>query len=118
MDPNTLGDLLERFRQAEELSQRDLAEKSDLPAPSISYYENNRRIPPLKTLARLLDSLDARLVIEQDDECWQVEPDTSGDKPTGVEKVEGMVSLLKGLDPKEREDILEFLRLRRRHSGG
>lgn len=113
-----LGDLLEQLRGEEGSSQRDLADRSDLPAPSISYYENNRRIPPLQALARILRSLDGRLVIEREDSSWQIVPGPEDEEAPRVEPVEGTASLLDGLDPEERRDILEFLENRRRHSGG
>lgn len=111
-----LSDLLIKFRDIHEESQKEVAEQLDIPPPSLSFYENDRRIPPFQILIKLLDHYDARIVIETDLGEWEFDLDDEGDveleeKPKGEE-----MGLLSGLDDTEKEDLIAYIRRRRRHN--
>jgi transcriptional regulator with XRE-family HTH domain len=54
----TFGVLLREARHAAGLSQSDLSERSGLPKPTLSRYENGHVLPSLLTLRKLADALD------------------------------------------------------------
>jgi transcriptional regulator with XRE-family HTH domain len=54
----TVGARLRAARYAADLSQTQLAERSGIPKPTISRYENDHVLPSLPTLARLAKALD------------------------------------------------------------
>lgn len=53
----TFGRRLRDLRLAAELSQSELSEKSGIPKPTLSRYENDHVSPSLQTLERLADAL-------------------------------------------------------------
>src|SRR2546428_8182166 len=53
----TFGGLLREARLAAGFSQADLSEKSGLPKPTLSRYENGHVLPSLQTLQRLAGAL-------------------------------------------------------------
>jgi transcriptional regulator with XRE-family HTH domain len=53
----TFGVLLRETRLAARLSQADLSERSGLPKPTLSRYENGHVLPSLATLRKLADAL-------------------------------------------------------------
>ena len=53
----TFGGLLRAARLAAGFSQSDLSERSGLPKPTLSRYENGHVLPSLSTLRRLADAL-------------------------------------------------------------
>jgi transcriptional regulator with XRE-family HTH domain len=57
MTPSSFGDRLRDARQAAGLSQSGLSERSGLPKPTLSRYENGHVLPSLVTLRRLADAL-------------------------------------------------------------
>ena len=54
----TLGEKIKLIRKAKNLTQDNLATKSNLSKNAIWNYENNRRIPTIDVLARISDSLE------------------------------------------------------------
>jgi transcriptional regulator with XRE-family HTH domain len=54
----TFGFLLREARLAAGMSQGDLSDRSGLPKPTLSRYENGHVLPSLLTLRRLADALD------------------------------------------------------------
>lgn len=57
-----VGPALRLLRKSRGLRQNVAAERAGLSSPALSAYERSRRLPSLRTLAKLLDALDARLV--------------------------------------------------------
>jgi len=53
----TFGVLLREARLAARLSQSDLSQRSGLPKPTLSRYENGHVLPSLATLRKLADAL-------------------------------------------------------------
>ena len=53
----TFGSLLRAARLAAGLSQADLSQRSGLPKPTLSRYENGHVLPSLLTLRKLADAL-------------------------------------------------------------
>jgi transcriptional regulator with XRE-family HTH domain len=53
----TFGVRLREARLAAQLSQSDLSERSGLPKPTLSRYENGHVLPSLATLRKLADAL-------------------------------------------------------------
>ena len=53
----TFGTILREARLAAGFSQADLSERSGLPKPTLSRYENGHVLPSLLTLRRLADAL-------------------------------------------------------------
>lgn len=53
----TFGEILRTARLAAGFSQSDLSEKSGLPKPTLSRYENGHVLPSLQTLRKLADAL-------------------------------------------------------------
>ena len=110
----SLSELLSQFRKSMEMKQTELSEQTDVPAPSLSFYENGERTPPYKTLVKLLEFFDARLVIEADQDRWIFEPEQEDGillekQPRSKER-----GLLSGLDEQEKKDLVAYIRRRRR----
>ena len=57
-----LGPALRLMRVRRGMRQSDLAGRALVTKAMLSAYENRRRLPSLRTLSRLLDALDARLL--------------------------------------------------------
>lgn len=112
----SLSDLLQKFRGILGQSQKDVAEAVDIPPPSLSFYENGRRLPPFDTLIRLLDYFDVRLMIEADLGKWTFTLDEDGDVQLNETPKTDEMGLLTGLDEHEKEDLIAYIRRRRRHS--
>jgi len=53
----TFGEILRTARLAAGLSQADLSQRSGLPKPTLSRYENGHVLPSLQTLRKLADAL-------------------------------------------------------------
>jgi transcriptional regulator with XRE-family HTH domain len=111
-----LSDLLTKFRDIMDQSQKAVAEALDLPPPSLSFYENGERTPPFPVLLQLLDFYEARLKVETDLGEWVFKLDDGEIRLEPKEKVEEM-GLLSGLDEDEKEDLIAYIRRRRRHAG-
>ncbi len=112
----SLSELLVRFRDILGQSQKDVADAVEIPAPSLSFYENGRRIPPFAILIQLLDHYDAQLNIETDLGEWVFTLGKRGDIQLREKKKSDEMGLLSGLDPAEKEDLIAYIRRRRRHS--
>ncbi|MFB6356230.1 MAG: helix-turn-helix domain-containing protein [bacterium] len=110
-----LSELLLRFRDIVSQNQKQVADAVEIPPPSLSFYENGERIPPFKILIKLLQHYDARLNIETDLGKWvfEVEDDEVilKEEPKSEE-----LGLLSGLDDQEKEDLISYIRRRRRHA--
>jgi transcriptional regulator with XRE-family HTH domain len=57
-----LGPALRLMRLRRGMRQYDLAGRAQITKAMLSAYENRRRVPSLRTLSKLLDALDARLL--------------------------------------------------------
>lgn len=55
---DTLGDRLAMLRAQKDMTQRDLAEKTEVSWSQISRYESGHAIPRLRTLLKLAEALD------------------------------------------------------------
>ncbi len=110
----SLGELLADFRESLDKDQKEVAEDLNLPAASLSFYENDRRTPPYGIFARLLHYYNARLTIESDVGKWVFKP---RGKSIRIEKIpdDEELDLLAGLEENEREDLISYIR-RRKHS--
>ena len=64
---SNVGSELRALREARGLSQTTVAARARLPRPQMSRIESGQYIPSLKQLIRLLDALDAHLIIEAND---------------------------------------------------
>ena len=53
-----IGELVREYRLSKELTQQELAEKSDLSLPFINLIENNRRNISVDTLLKILSAMD------------------------------------------------------------
>ena len=53
-----IGELVREYRLSKELTQQELAEKSDLSLPFINFIENNRRNLSVDTLLKILSAMD------------------------------------------------------------
>ena len=53
-----MGELVREYRLSKELTQQELAEKSDLSLPFINLIENNRRNLSVDTLLKILSAMD------------------------------------------------------------
>ena len=53
-----IGELVREYRLSKELTQQELAEKSDLSLPFINLIENNRRNLSVDTLLKILSAMD------------------------------------------------------------
>lgn len=115
MENLTLSQLLTKFRDILDESQKEVAEEMDLPPPSLSFYENGERIPPFPVLLELLDYYDARLTIETDLGEWIFKQEDGEITLESQEKAEQM-GLLTGLPEDEKEDLIAYIRRRRRRS--
>lgn len=58
----TIGPALCLMRRERGLRQNRVAELAGITKPMLSAYERRRRLPSLRTLSKLLDALDARLL--------------------------------------------------------
>lgn len=114
----TLADLLVRFRDILGRNQKEVAEDLDLPAPSLSFYENGKRIPPFTILIRLLKYYEARLSIETDLGEWVFDLADDGDITLEEKRKSEEMDLFSGLEPQEKEDLIAYIRRRRRHQDG
>lgn len=112
-DTISLAELLRKFRDVVEESQKEVAEALDLPPPSLSFYENDERLPPFDVLVRLLEYYDARLVVETDLGKWTFQ-EKDGSVQLEPEKKTQEMGLLNGIDEKEKEDLIAYIRRRRR----
>lgn len=113
MDELTLSQLLTKLRGIIGESQKDVADRMEMPPPSLSFYENGERIPPFPVLLKLLDHYDARLKVETDLGEWVFEASDGDISLTPQEKTEQM-GLLSGLNDDEKEDLIAYIRRRRR----
>lgn len=115
METLSLSQLLTKFRDILDESQKEVADRMDLPPPSLSFYENGERIPPFPVLLELLDYYDARLKVETDLGEWIFKRDDGEIVLESQEKAEQM-GLLSGLPEDEKEDLIAYIRRRRRGS--
>lgn len=53
-----IGELVREYRLSKELTQQELAEKSDLSLPFINLIENNRRNLSVDTLLKILSAME------------------------------------------------------------
>ena len=53
-----IGELVREYRLSKELTQQELAEKSDLSLPFVNLIENNRRNLSVDTLLKILTALE------------------------------------------------------------
>lgn len=60
--PQTIGPALRRMRQRRGMQQKQLASRAGITPAMLSAFELRRRLPSIRTLANLLDALDARLL--------------------------------------------------------
>lgn len=111
-----LSELLNKFRNIVEKSQKEIADELNLPAPSLSFYENDERLPPYEALVELLDFYDAKLKIEADLGEWTFHQTDDGELKLEEEEKTEEIGLLKGIDKKEKEDLIAYIRRRRRNS--
>jgi transcriptional regulator with XRE-family HTH domain len=110
----SLSELLTRFRDIIECSQKEVAEAVDIPAPSLSFYENGQRTPPYKTLVNLLEYYDAQMLIETDLGKW-VWAEVNGEPQLIEMAKKEEIGLLSGLPEDEKEDLIAYIRRRRQH---
>lgn len=115
-EKNELSDLLVRFRDILGQSQKEVADGVEIPPPSLSFYENGRRIPPFPILIKLLDHYDAQLKIETDLGEWIFDVDEDDNIELDEQAKSEEIGLLSGLDPQEKEDLIAYVRRRRRHT--
>ena len=112
-DAINLSELLKKFRDIVGESQKEVAESLDLPPPSLSFYENDERLPPFDVLVELLEYYDARLVVETDLGKWTFRAEDGSVRLEPEKKSEEM-GLLSGIDEEEKEDLIAYIRRRRR----
>lgn len=113
-DAINLSELLKKFRDIVGESQKEVAESLDLPPPSLSFYENDERLPPFESLVKLLEYYDARLVVETDLGQWTFVRDEEGNLKLEPEEKTEEMGLLSGIDQEEKEDLIAYIRRRRR----
>ena len=112
----SLSELLSEFRKNLDMKQTELSQETSVPAPSLSFYENGERTPPYKTLVKLLEFFDARLVIEGDLERWIFKLDQSGEIVLEKQSRSEEQGLLSGLEEQEKKDLVNYIRRRRRNT--
>lgn len=112
----TLSELLAKFRNLTDMKQNEVASEVDVPAPSLSFYENGERTPPYQALIQLLDFFDAQLSIETDLGKWIFQSDNSGEIVLEEQPKTKELGLLNGLDDQEKEDLIAYIRRRRRNT--
>jgi transcriptional regulator with XRE-family HTH domain len=110
----SLADLLIKFRDILDESQKEVAEQLDIPPPSLSFYENEERLPPFDVLVELLDHYDARLVVETDLGKWTFKNTGEDNLKLNPEEKTDEMGLLAGIDDDEKEDLIAYIRRRRR----
>jgi transcriptional regulator with XRE-family HTH domain len=110
----SLAELLIKFRDILDESQKEVAEQLDLPPPSLSFYENEERLPPFDVLVELLDHYDAHLVVETDLGKWTFEMNGDDELKLKPEEKTDEIGLLSGIDEEEKEDLIAYIRRRRR----
>jgi len=115
-ESDDLAELLVRFRNVLEQSQKEVADRVEIPPPSLSFYENGRRIPPFAILIRLLDHYDAQLKIETDLGEWTFDVENEDKIKLEEQEKSEEIGLLSGLEPTEKEDLIAYIRRRRRHT--
>lgn len=113
-DTVSLSEILNKFRKLLEEDQSEVAEKLDLPAASLSFYERGERTPPYEVLIKLLEYYDARLTIESQLGKWVCKEGEDELELEEVPKSEEL-DLLTGLDEQEREDLVAYIRRRKHH---
>lgn len=113
-EPIPLSELLVRFRDILGESQKEVASTIDIPAPSLSFYENGRRVPPFSILIQLLEHYDAQLNIETDLGEWVFEVGERGEIQLHEKEKSDEMGLLHGIETEEREDLISYIRRRRR----
>lgn len=111
-----LSKLLVRFRDILGQSQKEVASQIDIPAPSLSFYENGRRVPPFSILIQLLEHYDAQLSIETDLGEWVFGVGDRGEIQLHEKEKSDEMGLLSGIAPEEREDLIAYIRRRRRRN--
>ncbi len=109
-----LSDLLKKLRDIVDEDQKEVARNLELPPPSLSFYENDERIPPFESLVKLLEYYDARLVVETDLGKWTFVRNDNGTLRLKPEEKTEEMGLLSGIDQEEKEDLVSYIRRRRR----
>lgn len=113
-DAIRLSELLKKFRDIVDESQKEVAENLELPPPSLSFYENDERLPPFESLIKLLEYYDARLVVETDLGKWTFVRNDDDELMLQSEEKTDEMGLLSGIDQEEKEDLISYIRRRRR----
>jgi len=93
-----IGREIRRLRTEQDLTQRELAERAGVAQQNLSLYERGDAAPRLGTLERILDSLDAELVIRRKG-APEARLGTRGD--VSVEEVRDLIRRLVDLPEKE-----------------
>lgn len=111
-----LSDLLIKFRDILGESQKEVAGELGIPPPSLSFYENDERLPSFDVLVKLLEYYDAQLTVETDLGKWIFDKNQDDEIYLNPEDQSKEKGLLGGLEESEKEDLIAYIRRRRRNS--
>lgn len=86
MDEKVPGRLIREARRAAGLSQRELARRARTSQPTVSAYEQGRKVPSAATLARLVEAAGAELTTRpaEDVRAWLRRTGRTTDRPLSV----------------------------------
>ncbi|MCJ7842351.1 helix-turn-helix domain-containing protein [Lederbergia sp. NSJ-179] len=100
MKQRKIGDKLRTLRKAKRLTAQDLADKVNISQSYISRFENNRAIPDIEMLERILIALDSDLATFFSSELDNTPPD-----------LVQLINTVKTLSPAARIKLNEFLNI-------
>ncbi|GIN59415.1 hypothetical protein J8TS2_37340 [Lederbergia ruris] len=95
-----IGEKLRTLRKAKNLTSKELAKKVNISQSYISRFENNKAVPDVDMLDRILNALDSDLPSF-------FAPDLSNIPPDLIQ----LINTVKTLSPEARVKLNEFLRL-------
>lgn len=111
---STLPELLKKFRDVFDDSQKDVSKGTGLEAPSISFYENGSRFPPVDKLIDLLNYFGVEIHLVSDFGTWKMKSSSkSGERMRLYYSEKDSTNVFRGLPEDEVEDIYSLIKRRR-----
>ena len=113
---SSLGEKIRKLRMSRKMTQSDLAKKLDVTTSTISFYENNMRLPSYEVLIKL-----SRLFNTTTDSLLQEERngiyfDTDSLTDAQVKILYQLVNMFKSGNSKESNEIVKWKTLERNRS--
>lgn len=104
---SSMGEKIKKLRVSRKMTQSELAEKLDVTTSTISFYENNMRLPSYEVLIKL-----SRLFNTTTDNLLQGERngiyfDTDSLTDAQVKILYQLVNMFKSGNSKERDEVLK-----------